>query len=301
MCIRDSYEELLDEGLVDHLIIYPAINDEGKYLWPERYSEDDYERLRRNAGEEAWWRNYMQKPRAAGANTFDEAAIDSSLRPGLSVSTDPRQGSPIYIGLDPAIGGVTALSVVQHIVDDTHGNRLRVLDSRAESGFVRYEQIWGLLESMIMQWTAVGHEVTDVIIEENAFQKGMVLDDRAQEIQKKWSVRMRGHNTGINKYDENHGIPQMPLSMARGQVEIPYAEDHLTRARMEPLLQEFRSWRPKISGRALRQDRLMSFWFVWLIWKERQSALIRPAGKTDWSYGREAFESLGAGYLAGRR
>jgi hypothetical protein len=297
----DIYEMLLDQGLIDHLIIYPAVDDDGKYLWPERYSPDEYERMRRNVGEEAWWRNYMQKPRAAGTSTFDENSINASLRPGLSVQHEPRPGSPIYIGVDPAIGGITAICVVQHVVDDQGRNYLRVLDSRAEPGFTRYEQIWGLIESVLMQWHAVGHEVTDLVIEENAFQKGMIRDDRLLELQGKWGFRIRGHNTGKNKYDENHGIPQVPLSMARGGVEIPWAEDHLTRARMEPLIQELRVWRPKISGRSLRQDRLMAFWFCWILWKERQSLILPNHQKQDWSFGREQFRSLGSSYLDWRR
>lgn len=297
----DFYERLLDEGLVDHLIMFPAINDDGEYLWPERYSPEEYERMRRNVGEDAWWRNYMQKPRASGAATFDENSINSSLRPGLSVSHSPRNGSPIYIGLDPAIGGVTALSVVQHIVDAQGRNYLRLLDSRAESGFMRYEQIWALLESLIMQWGGVGHEVTDVVIEANAFQKGMIQDDRLLELQNKWGIRVRGHTTGKNKYDENHGIPQIPLSMGRGGVEIPWAEDQLTRARVEPLLAELRTWRPKHSGKSLRQDRLMAFWFCWLLWKERQSLILPTSMNQDWSFGNSDYSSIGQSYLDWRR
>ena len=296
----DVYERLLDEGLVDHLIIFPAINDDGEYLWPERYSPEEYERMRRNVGEEAWWRNYMQKPRAAGASTFDENSIDSSLRPGLSVNSEPFMGAPIYVGLDPAIGGVTAICVLQHIVDDLGRNYVRVLDSRAEPGFTRYEQIWALLESVIMQWHSLGHQVTDVVIEANSFQKGMILDDRLLELQSKWGVRVRGHNTGKNKYDENHGIPQIPLSMGRGLVEIPWAEDHLTRARMEPLIAELRSWRPKASGKSLRQDRLMAFWFCWILWKERQTNILPGAGSQDWSFN-NSYESMGKSYLEWRQ
>ena len=292
----DVYERLLDEGLIDHLILYPAIDDEGQFLWPERYSEEEYDRMRRNVGEEAWWRNYMQKPKAKGASTFDEISITSCQRPGLSVLHQPRAGSPIYIGLDPSIGGVTAFCVVQHIVDDHGRNYLRVLDSRAETGLVRYEQIWALLESLINQYGSVGHEVTDVVIETNAFQKGLERDDRLLELQSRYGFRVRGHNTDRNKYDENHGVPQIPLSMMRGEVEIPWAEDRDTRARMEPLIQEMQMWRPKISGRALRQDRLMSFWFVWIVWKERHSMILPTAQKQDWSFDR-GYHSLGSAYL----
>jgi len=297
----DIYVQLLEEGLIDHLIMYPAVNDAGDFLWPERYAPEEYERMRRNVGEEAWWRNYMQKPRAAGASTFDEPSIEGALRPGLSVSTQPRPNSPIYIGIDPAIGGITAMSVAQHCEHPTQA--LRLLDSRAEPSFVRFEQTYALLESLIQQHSRpdIGSPVTDVVFESNFFQKGLINDDRLHELRDKYNVRVRGHNTGMNKYDENIGIPQIPLSLSKGDIEIPWADDLQTRSRVEPLLQEFRTWRPKRPGSKLRQDRLMSFWFLWILWKERIGHTVPQTSTADWSYGRASeYSSIGNLYMAGR-
>ncbi len=299
---NDIYERLLEEGLIDHLIIYPAVNDKGEWLWPERYTPEEYARMRRNAGEEAWWRNYMQKPRSAGANTFNEESINGALRPTLSVSSPKRPNSPVYIGIDPAIGGITSMTVVQHTESPVRS--LRMLDSRGEAGFVRFEQTYALLEALIQQHSdpGMGSPVTDVVIEQNFLQKGMINDDRLKELRDKYNFRVRGHTTGMNKYDENIGVPQIPLSFSKGEVEIPWAEDEQTRARVEAFLQECRMWRPKRPGSKLRQDRLMSFWFVWILFKERTGHTVPQASKTSWEYGSvHDYSSIGSQYLAGRR
>jgi hypothetical protein len=179
-----------------------------------------------------------------------------------------------------------------------------MLDSRGEAGFVRFEQTYALLEALIQQHSdpGMGSPVTDVVIEQNFLQKGMINDDRLKELRDKYNFRVRGHTTGMNKYDENIGVPQIPLSFSKGEVEIPWAEDEQTRARVEAFLQECRMWRPKRPGSKLRQDRLMSFWFVWILFKERTGHTVPQASKTSWEYGSvHDYSSIGSQYLAGRR
>ena len=262
----DFYETMESEGLVDSLIKLPAINDDGEYLWPERYSERDYERMRRNVGEDAWWRNYMQKPRAVGDATFTEEALEKACRSWITLDNAALPGYPIYVGIDPALGGICAISAWQHAA-----NELRLVAARTISNLSRAEQIMQELEAMVLMLRDPAKEifVSDVIIETNAFQKGLANDERLQILADRHNFSVRPHVTGKNKHDEMIGLAQMERSMRQGQIVLPFGDDDKTRAIVEPLLQEMRTWRPDKRGNRLRQDRLMSMWFVWILWRNR--------------------------------
>lgn len=262
----DFYETMEAEGLVDSLIKLPAINDEGEFLWPERYSPADYERMRRNVGEDAWWRNYMQKPRAVGDATFTEEAIEKACRPWMTLDTALQPEWPIYIGIDPALGGVCAISCWQHV-----GNELRLVGARTVANLSRAEQIMQELEALVLMFRDPQRQiaVTDVIIETNAFQKGLANDERLVELADRHNFSIMPHVTGKNKHDELIGLAQMERSMRQGQIVLPFGDDDRTRGIVEPLLQEMRMWRPDKRGNRLRQDRLMSMWFVWILWRNR--------------------------------
>ena len=280
----DFYETLISEGIVDHLVEYPAIDDQGNYLWPEKYSPTDYDRLRRNVGEDAWWRNYMQQPRAAGDATFGEDAIQRCLVEGANFEDMVVPGFPIYIGVDPALGGTCAVSAWQHT-----DKEFRLVDLRTERKLVRTEQIMGLIEGMVLSLNDMSPEmnvrVTDVIIENNAYQKGLVNDLRLQEMSQRLHFSIMGHHTGTNKYDEVIGVPQMERSMLQGKVKIPFGADPRTRAAVEHLCIELRTWRPLQRGNRLRQDRLMSMWFAWILWRNRQAWQGNLLVGDDWSGG----------------
>lgn len=288
----DFYETLEVEGLVDHLIKIPAQNDEGEWLWPERYSEDDYERLRRNVGEDAWWRNYMQKPRAAGDATFTEEGIERSLYQMLSLDDAVEPGWPIYIGVDPALGGTCAITAWQH-----QGVNLTLVAAKTIQGLSRAEQIMSMIEAMCLSLnnTKEGAFVTDVIIEINAYQKGLANDDRLMELSDRYGFSILPHITGKNKHDELIGLAQMERSMRSRNVKLPYAADERTRAAVDPLLQEMRSWRPDKRGNRLRQDLLMSMWFVWILWRNRQT-FRDPDLADEWKTDGLHSVVLGAGY-----
>ena len=83
----DFYERVMNEIDPDILSVirFPAIvtNDEGEPepLWPEMFSMDALDRIRRKVGEEAWSRNYMQQPSSSAEATFDEESIKKCLNP----------------------------------------------------------------------------------------------------------------------------------------------------------------------------------------------------------------------------
>ena len=88
----------------------------------------------------------------------------------------------------------------------------------------------------------------------------------------RYGFRVREHLTGVNKYDETIGIPSMALSFMRGEIDIAYADDPVTRHQANELIRQLKSWRPLVRGTKLRQDRVMALWFIWILWRQRKQA-----------------------------
>jgi hypothetical protein len=50
----------------------------GEALWPERYNEDDYARIRKSVGERVWWALYQQQPRPLEGGVWQWAWITAN-------------------------------------------------------------------------------------------------------------------------------------------------------------------------------------------------------------------------------
>lgn len=278
----DIYEVLIDafDGTdMFRLIRLPAIvtdpvTGEEKPLWPfdpeteSGYTLDMLERQRAAVGESAWSRNYMQSPRAQGLGTFTEDIIDRCKSARKLSDPLPVPGSPIYIGLDPALGGVNCLMAVQ-----ITGSKLYVLDIIEDTGLARNEQIMDRLEEMVLRMQGKGGMVTDVVIEAMNFQRGLARDERLRDLATRYGFQIREHLTGTNKYDADIGVPSMVSTFIKGEFDIAYGDDDRTRRMADTLREQLLRWRPGIKGNILRQDQVMALWFVWIVWQSRRKAV----------------------------
>jgi len=269
----DFYERVMlqiDEDILK-VIRFPAIvnnaDDEPEPLWPEMFTLDSLDRIRRKVGEEAWSRNYMQEPSSSLTATFTDDSIKKCLNPLRSTLHDPPTDCTVYIGLDPALGGNNCVMAAT-----PHEDKLKILFLREDIGLTRNEQILGIVEDAVLRCRKNGASVSDVVIEAMVFQKGLSRDQRLIEMTDQYGFRVREHLTGMNKYDETIGIPSMALSFMRGEIEIPYAEDAPTRHQADELIRQLKSWRPLARGTHLRQDRVMALWFIWILWRQRRAA-----------------------------
>ena len=269
----DFYERVMNEIDEDILTVikFPAIvtNDEGEPepLWPEMFSMEKLDRIRRKVGEEAWSRNYMQEPTSSLSATFTDDAIQKCLNPMRSVLHDPPKDCSVYIGLDPALGSNNCV-----VAATPHEGKLKILFIREDIGLTRNEQILQVVEDAILRCMKNGSTVSDVVIEAMVFQKGLSRDERLIEMTDKYGFRVREHLTGVNKYDETIGVPSMALSFMREEIEIPYAGDNSTRHQADQLIRQLKSWRPLKRGTKLRQDQVMALWFIWILWRQRKQA-----------------------------
>jgi len=279
----DFYERVMlqiDEDILK-VIRFPAIannaNDEPEPLWPEMFTMEQLDRIRRKVGEEAWSRNYMQEPSSSLTATFTDDSIKKCLHPLRSTLHDPPKDCTVYIGLDPALGGNNCVMAAT-----PHEDKLKILFLREDIGLTRNEQILGIVEDAILRCNKNGASVSDVVIEAMVFQKGLSRDQRLIEMTDQYGFRVREHLTGMNKYDETIGIPSMALSFMRGEIEIPYADDAPTRHQADELIRQLKSWRPLMRGTHLRQDRVMALWFIWILWRQRRAAFQVDTSQFDY-------------------
>ena len=269
----DFYQRVMEEIDSDLLqvIKFPAIitNKQGEPepLWPEMFSMEKLDRIRRKVGEEAWSRNYMQEPSSSMSATFTDDSIQKCLNPLRSVNHEPPKDCSIYIGLDPALGSNNCV-----VAATPHEGKLKILFVREDTGLTRNEQILGVVEDAVLQCMRNGASVSDVVIEAMVFQKGLSRDERLIEMTNRYGFRVREHLTGVNKYDETIGVPSMALSFMRGEIDIPYADDKSTRHMVDQLIRQLKAWRPLKRGTRLRQDQVMALWFIWILWRQRKQS-----------------------------
>jgi hypothetical protein len=272
----ETIEDLFGEYPWFRVVKLPAIitdpdTMEPVPLWPYDeetgwgYTMEQLEQRRIMVGEDAWARNYLQRPRVSGTNTFDEDTIDSCKNPLRSVKVPPDPAYPVCISLDPAIGSKNCFISMSFSPDKLYVNWVE-----EDTGLLRNEQIMQKLEHVINLSQRGGAVVTDVVIESKNFQAGLARDERLLDLKRKFGFRLSEHLTGINKYDENIGVPSMASTFSLGEIDIPWATDQTTMNMMDELKAQLLAWKPLKRGTALRQDQVMALWFGWILWMERR-------------------------------
>lgn len=274
-----------------------------KFLWPEKYDQVEqgglvqpglhrqrYAALRFRVGEQTWWRIYMQKPEAAASMSFDEKTTEAMYDESRSVIADPRpitaredkrlgdserRPVPIIIGVDPAVGGGNGVMAAA-----ARPKTLEVLSAQLDFGLTKYSQIIGRIEEACLRFSTPTSEVTTVVIEDKAFQKGLLQDDGLIELQQRFGFRIVPNTTGKNKGDPDIGVPAMPMAMVRQEITIPWA-DEISRKEMAPLLDQLHMWRPGVNGVKLPQDLVMTLWFIFRQWRMVRDQPIAMGGSTS--------------------
>lgn len=230
------------------------------------------DRLRRKVGEDAWDRNYMQRDSLARAKrTFTDAELMPCLNPLKSLHHPVPKEAVLMLSLDPAIGGHNVVAAFR--VDE---GKMELVGIREQTGLMSNEAIMAEVEQLVIDMTRNGAVVSDLVIEAKNFQAGLSRDLRLEAMRKRYGFRVLEHQTGVNKYDENIGVTSMVHSFVKEQFELPYAADDYTRYEVDATLNEFRTWRPNVRGTKLKMDRVMAFWFAWIIWRDRASVFTAP-------------------------
>lgn len=271
----DLYDLMEDADLPDKIVRFRA-HDEGRihhfgtpWLWPERYTEDEYAKMRKNVGEAAWARNYQQAPRLAGDSTFTDTMLSEVSLPMRSVLHPPAPDvKGIIVSLDPGFG------VNACIAQGATGDRLDILGGRRDVGLSNTQQIFEAVEQTYRDARGTSSVPwLHLVIEDKAFQKGLIDDASLKELQKRYGFTVHGHQTGINKYDETIGVPAMARDFLRQIITLPGADDPETLRFRQWFDEEHVRWRPNKRGTQLVQDCVMASWFGWLWWSKFRAGL----------------------------
>ena len=280
------YEELLKNDMVTpgQYLIYPVIRNGEPLLPYEEYHEDTdnptkvtgsfgftmdtLRNIERRVGEEVWARAFLMNPRKRKGNSFTEAMVNAAKKDYLTVSgwdLDIGVGMETrVIGVDPALGGGCAITAA-----GLSPSRLRIYDTQTDYNLGRNEEIYQRVESFAQRYRP-----HIVVFETNALQKGMARSDDLVALSKRYGFQIEEHLTGLNKADPTLGVKEMAGSMVRGEMWIPWGDEHTT-SRMHQLITEMLAWRPDLPTRMVTQDTLMSLWFIWLYWmRTRQETAV---------------------------
>jgi hypothetical protein len=174
------------------------------------------------------------------------------------------EGMYTIAGMDPAMSGVTAITILKV---DLVNARLYV-----ENVFTQKAPSTKYFTDAILTYTAE-YGVNEWVIEANAFQKYLVYDENLVHELAIRGVKLSAHETGRNKRDVDFGVASMaPLfgtsrRNALGQVvfnqdntiELP---DRTSSPGVAVLVEELISWKPGKDGKQLLQDTVMSLWFA---------------------------------------
>jgi hypothetical protein len=298
----DIAERLIDDEVCDHVTVLkahdpdryldlgPRANKDGvmepsEFLWPERYSEQDYDRLRRNAGPEGWARKYQQDWRPSIGRTFSQEMIDNCQNPLRRLHHPPPRHpadkpADVWCSIDPAFKRTAVTSAC------FEPTILRVLDSYAESSLRTTGQMLDMLAAQITHWHRPGiSHVTHVVVETKGMQKGLITDDALLELQAEIGFEIVSQETGWDKRDEDFGTAQMARSMTRAELDFPAADDE-SRERFITLYREMKDWRPNVHGNKQKMDEVMSLWFLWTRWhKQRRQSIKRGSDASQFGFG----------------
>jgi hypothetical protein len=295
----DVYETLIRENVVDRLVRIPAINKEGRSFCPEMWSVENligtpevhaknlsqgkpqWGGVRKKVGEDAWWTNYMQEPRAATSATFPSSVLQNCQTPALTVGQVPGERTDWIIssGLDPALGGWNAQVVAAY-----NAETLSLMDLRLENGLASNEDIYRIAVDL-----ASAHRYSELVLEINAVQKGIARDDRFQKLARTFGFRIIEHTTNRNKLDNIFGVAAMAADFMEGSIVIPAGDADSVR-RFQPLIDQLISWRPGADPRIVKMDAVMALWFVWIRWRQEREVMAQnddawSFGGTPWSPG----------------
>ena len=279
----DVWGRLLEDedlhGILHH-VTYPAIVEnretgELEPLFPQRYTMEMLDRMRRKSGQESWDRGYMQNPGASGEDRpIDDQAIERSKDHDRRWDEPITKGAQHIVVLDPALGSWNCCMAFEV----TNRKELVAVRLRERRGLKSNEQIMDELGKVIMEIRGGEARVTDVIIETMNFQKGLARDERLLALRDKYGFRLQDHLTGWNKYDAQIGIASMATDIRAGNIRIPYyrdSEHSRTTLESDELFRQWKKWRNDmtIRGNKQRIDRLMCTWFAWIWWQKRHKAV----------------------------
>ena len=233
-------------------------------------------RLRDKKPAKTWSLVYMQSA-VADNSTFAPECVMGSVqkrrKPGRlsagAIDHPPAgmEGMYVILSIDPASAGDTFLLV--EALDKV--NQMRYVLNAWTMTDATISQIHARIEQIHSEF-----RLNELIIEESAFQKAFVHDERLRDYCRDNSIILRGHYTGRNKLDPDFGVASVAalfgytakVNGGAGRSQFVAGSNRISlpdpdySSGVKLLIDELIAWVPGVRGKNLRQDGPMALWFA---------------------------------------
>lgn len=264
----DLYKHLMDEDFFDAVLILPAQFERdysytlmdgtviswkaGEYLWPERYSEEDYETMRRKAGPRIWELTYQQHDVVGEGQAFPLDLIENCYQPTMLPQVVPV-GSVAVAGIDPAATGYTA-GFVRAV--DLKTKKRRWVDVWNEKDLIGDggDRVDGLIQFIV--GLVETYKVKVLCLEANSAWTLLSSNPRLRTRLAELGCRIRVVKSGRGENDDL-AIKQLSVLFANEVEEIPTQAGG--KGLFTPAIRQFITWRA--GDKRIIKDILKAFQF----------------------------------------
>tara|TARA_B100000427_G_scaffold212572_2_gene177334 strand:- start:3154 stop:5064 length:1911 start_codon:yes stop_codon:yes gene_type:complete len=254
----EAWETIVEEAH-DSLCIVPEFDEEDHVdcmLWSGKRSFKWLMDRKRDAMTTGGLKNfemvYLNKAYNDSLSLFNPESIEKCYKPSMPLGTVP-EGAYLVAGLDPAATGYQAGFL--WAVETGEKIKLTMVDLENHHG-------GGLDEAfaLIRNW----HEKYNCyhwVIEENGFQKAIRQDKRIKEYCNVQGIKLEGHETHKNKWDEKFGVTSLAPMFNEEMISLPfYGGD--AQAKSITYQKQLVYFASKGSGgRGFKSDVVMASWF----------------------------------------
>ena len=196
---------------------------------------------------------YLNKAFSQAARLFNPEMVQECYRADMPIGTIPS-GSYLVAGLDPAATGYQA-GFLWAVETDNGEIKLTMVDLDNNLG-------GGLDEAfeLIKRW----HDMYGLyhwVIEENGFQKAIRQDKTIKEYCNIQGIKLEGHETHKNKWDERFGVTSLAPMFNEGMIDIPFADSEAQdKATLYTKQLTYFASKGK-GGKGYKSDIVMASWF----------------------------------------
>ena len=275
---QDLYSHLEETG-VFHVVKDPAIDDEGKPLWPARYDATALARKKKTLGSELRWsREFLCRPISDEASLFPTQLFEGPIirrqyQLGLDAEYWRMKGIETYMGVDLALSASAAADWFVALVlgIDPEGNRW-LIDIIRRKGLGYQAQVdiivsaarkygCGLVFCEANQFQRV---ITDMVVRtSDAPIKAFYTTGRGGS--KQVSTQRRGMTKGYsaNKNALDQGVPGIRMLFENHKFRIPWNES--TRELVKVWMGEMQAFGwvdGKLQGVGAHDDTVMALWMA---------------------------------------
>jgi hypothetical protein len=214
MHAADLYADLKDNQEYKHCH-FSAIGEDGKALWPTRYSFEMLRAREREVGSVRFAREYRCIPVSDASSLFPEKILQECYRHDLElmtdVPTDLWDEYDVFTGIDLALSAKVGAdySVIMTLGVDKYKNR-RLLDIRRSKGRGMTEQLRDIEEVYYK------YRPQKIYIEDNQFQR--VFRD---QLVAHTDMPVQGFTTTAQKNSLEKGVPSLQILFENKKFQIP--------------------------------------------------------------------------------